>query len=53
LDDDVGNIMELLKFENKKSLPDMNKDKVTLGYNELMEQVRGSMGSKAMPVIEN
>ena len=26
-------------FENKKNLPDMNKDKVTMGYNDLMEQV--------------
>jgi len=29
--------MNLLKFENKKYLPDTNKDKVTLGYNDLME----------------
>jgi hypothetical protein len=53
LDEDIGDVMNLLKFENKKNLPDMNKDKVTTGYNELMEQVRGSMGTKAMPVIEN
>lgn len=53
LDDDIGDVMNLLKFENKKNLPDMNKDKVTMGYNDLMEQVRGSMGTKAMPVIEN
>jgi len=37
LDDDIGEITNLLKFENKKNLPDMNKDKVTKGYNELME----------------
>jgi len=45
--------MGLLKFENKKLKPDENKDKVTLDYNKLMEQARGSMGTKAMPVIEN
>lgn len=37
LDDDIGDVMNLLKFENKKSLPDANKDKVSLGYNVLME----------------